>query len=59
MTLDPATTAQLTLRDRPEGRRPVMKQTWSRLLFLHWRFEPDVVRPTIPDGLTQFPKLPG
>lgn len=28
-----------------------MKQRWSRLLFLHWRMEPDLLRPLIPPGL--------
>ncbi|MBL7498856.1 DUF2071 domain-containing protein [Frankia sp. CNm7] len=31
--------------------RPVMRQRWERLAFLHWRYEPDVVRVLLPPGL--------
>lgn len=29
-----------------------MYQTWERLLFLHWRFGPEIVQRSLPDGLT-------
>lgn len=38
------------LRHRPEG-RPVMHQNWGKLLFIHWRMDPDVLRAFVPDGL--------
>jgi uncharacterized protein len=31
--------------------RPVMRQRWDRLTFLHWRFQPDDVARLLPDGL--------
>jgi uncharacterized protein YqjF (DUF2071 family) len=31
--------------------RPVMRQRWQRLTFLHWRFEPAAVERLLPDGL--------
>ena len=31
--------------------RPVMRQRWDRLTFLHWRFEPDEVGRLLPPGL--------
>src|SRR5688572_26919690 len=30
---------------------PVMLQAWAQLTFLHWSFEPDVIRSLIPAGL--------
>ncbi len=38
------------LRERPAG-RPAMYQTWSDLLFAHWRVEPEHVQRTLPKGL--------
>jgi uncharacterized protein len=32
--------------------RPVMRQRWERLTFVHWRFEPAVVQRLLPGGLT-------
>ncbi len=31
--------------------RPVMRQRWERLTFLHWAFDPDDVRRLLPPGL--------
>ncbi|HWF80872.1 MAG TPA: DUF2071 domain-containing protein [Streptosporangiaceae bacterium] len=31
--------------------RPVMRQRWDRLTFLHWRFKPDEVAGLLPPGL--------
>ena len=39
------------LRRHP-GRSPVLYQTWEKLLFLHWRLDPDLVSETLPPGLT-------
>jgi len=36
---------------RPAG-RAVMKQRWSRLLFLHWPIPAEEIRPLLPRGLT-------
>ena len=36
---------------RPAG-RAVMKQRWSRLLFLHWPVAAAEIRPLLPRGLT-------
>ena len=43
--------ARLAVRQRPPG-PPVMYQTWSELLFLHWSFEPDLIQASLPEGLT-------
>jgi uncharacterized protein len=32
--------------------RPIMRQRWERLTFLHWAFDPDTVQRLLPDGLT-------
>lgn len=45
------TTDRLKWRTRPAG-RAIMFQSWRRLLFLHWRFEPALVQALLPDGLT-------
>lgn len=42
---------QLKLRERPEGRRVVMRQRWEELLFLHWEVNPEVIQATLPAGL--------
>lgn len=41
---------RLTVRHRPDG-QPVMHQDWGKLLFMHWRIEPNLLRPHIPAGL--------
>jgi len=46
----PTLAQRLAARERPRG-WPVMKQRWSRLLFLHWRVDPDLLRPLLPPGL--------
>lgn len=35
---------------RPPG-RPIMSQTWSELMFLHWRVPAALLRPLVPAGL--------
>ena len=32
--------------------KPVMRQRWERLTFLHWSYDPDVVQRLLPGGLT-------
>ena len=41
---------RLAVRARPDG-LPIMRQTWSDLLFLHWRVDPAQLRPHVPSGL--------
>jgi uncharacterized protein YqjF (DUF2071 family) len=41
----------LAERDRPAG-RPVMRQQWAQLLFLHWTWDAAAVQRTLPAGLT-------
>jgi uncharacterized protein YqjF (DUF2071 family) len=41
---------RLAMRARPQG-TPVMHQQWDNLLFLHWPFEAEVLRPFIPPRL--------
>lgn len=35
---------------RPSS-RPIMRQNWRELLFVHWAFDPDAIQPLIPAGL--------
>lgn len=42
--------ARLRLRERPRD-LAVMRQQWRHLLFLHWKFPPDLVQRTLPPGL--------
>jgi uncharacterized protein len=41
---------RLSIRSRPPG-SPIMHQEWEKLLFLHWRFPPALLRPLVPSGL--------
>jgi len=41
---------RLSVRSRPSG-TPIMHQTWNRLLFLHWKVDPGVIRGRVPAGL--------
>ena len=41
---------RLTIRQRP-GCLPVMYQSWRKLLFMHWKLPPELIRPHIPDRL--------
>ncbi len=47
----PEEIARLSGRERPSG-PPLMKQTWGKLLFMHWRIAAASLRPLIPAGLT-------
>lgn len=41
---------RLSVRQRPPG-RPIMYQSWGKLLFLHWPLPAESLRPLIPDPL--------
>jgi uncharacterized protein YqjF (DUF2071 family) len=46
-------TAQATLGECPfTVERPVMRQRWERLTFLHWPFDEAAVQALLPAGLT-------
>lgn len=49
--MDDATLRLLAARRHP-GRRPVLRQAWEQLLFLHWRVDPAEVARRLPAGLT-------
>lgn len=46
----PSLDQRLACREKPCG-FPVMRQRWSRILFLHWQVDPDPLRATLPPGL--------
>ena len=46
----PTPLQRLALQQAPQG-RPVMRQRWSNLLFLHWPVDPEAIRPHLPAGL--------
>lgn len=45
MTID-----RLSIRERPPG-TPLLRQTWAKLLFLHWRVPAERLRALVPAGL--------
>jgi uncharacterized protein YqjF (DUF2071 family) len=46
----PSTAKRFQARERPLG-FPVMRQTWSNLLFLHWPVNPEILASRLPPGL--------
>jgi uncharacterized protein YqjF (DUF2071 family) len=46
----PTPQQRLALQQAPLA-KPVMRQRWSNLLFLHWPVDPEVIRPHLPAGL--------
>ena len=46
----PTNEARLEMRVEPQS-EPVMHQTWSRLLFLHWEWDPREIQEKLPPGL--------
>jgi len=46
----PTVLQRLSVRESPRG-RPVMRQRWSDLLFLHWPIEPESIQSRLPAGL--------
>jgi uncharacterized protein len=47
----PETLDRLGMRARPAG-LPLARQTWGKLLFIHWRIDADVLRPLVPEPLS-------
>ena len=47
---NPTDADRLAARHRPPG-QPVMHQDWGKLLFIHWRIDPNVLRPLVPASL--------
>ncbi len=41
---------RLAMLRRPSG-RPIMHQSWGKLLFIHWRIDEKLLRPLIPEAL--------
>jgi uncharacterized protein len=50
MICPPTLEQRLAMRERP-AHRQVMHQRWEDLLFLHWRWDADVIQRTLPPGL--------
>ena len=48
----PTNAQRLIARETPVNQRQWMHHTWKDLLFLHWRFDADVIQRTLPRGLT-------
>ncbi|MEM1085273.1 MAG: DUF2071 domain-containing protein [Verrucomicrobiota bacterium] len=46
----PTLDQRLALRTRPKG-ITVMRQRWSKLLFLHWKVDPELLDKRLPQGL--------
>lgn len=46
----PTAAQRLAMRERPAF-RPVMRQRWAGLLFLHWPVDPAVIQARLPGGL--------
>lgn len=46
----PAFRQRLSMREPPRG-RPVMRQQWNKLLFLHWPIEASLISSRLPKGL--------
>ena len=46
----PTHAQRLAARERPTG-AAVMKQVWSKLLFLHWEVTPEILQQRLPAGL--------
>jgi uncharacterized protein YqjF (DUF2071 family) len=50
MTEPVTLTDRLESRKRPEG-MPLMRQSWDKLLFMHWEIEPSLLRGIVPQPL--------
>lgn len=48
--MPPTLDQRLAERQRPAG-RAVMRQRWSKLAFLHWRVDPEMLQSRLPAGL--------
>lgn len=51
MKLTRETIDRLSIRERPPGGAPLMRQNWGKLLFMHWAVSEESLRPLIPEGL--------
>ncbi|HEY3580565.1 MAG TPA: DUF2071 domain-containing protein [Pyrinomonadaceae bacterium] len=51
ITRQPTHADRLAIRHRPPG-QPVMHQDWGKLLFMHWRIDPNLIRHLVPNALT-------
>lgn len=49
--MTPTLADRLKMRERPQHRTPVMYETWEKLLFLHWEYDPQAIQKTLPNGL--------
>lgn len=49
--ITPSNEQRLGPTKRPQGRAPVMYQSWQHLLFLHWSVDPAIIQATLPPGL--------
>jgi uncharacterized protein YqjF (DUF2071 family) len=43
---------RLSIRERPSGRVPIARQTWGKLLFMHWKIDAELLRRVVPQQLT-------
>lgn len=43
---------RLSIRERPMNRTPISRQTWGKLLFMHWRLPVETLRRVVPQELT-------
>ncbi|WP_197441009.1 YqjF family protein [Thalassoglobus neptunius] len=50
-TIQPTLQQRQALQTRPDD-RPVMFQSWRKLLFLHWKIDPELIQRRLPRGLT-------
>jgi uncharacterized protein len=50
-TVSPIDARPITPRAPERLKHAAMRQTWKRLTFLHWPFDPALVRPLLPEGL--------
>jgi uncharacterized protein YqjF (DUF2071 family) len=43
---------RLSIRERPSDRVPIARQTWGKLLFMHWKIDAQLLRPLVPAQLS-------
>lgn len=49
--MQPTNELRLKARERP-NETPIVHQNWRKLLFLHWKFDPEYIQSTLPKELT-------
>ena len=47
----PDNVQRVAAAEMSQRRRPIMRQTWRDLLFLHWPIEPSMIQQRLPEGL--------